>query len=261
MTIDWFTIVAEIINFLLLVYLLRRFLYPVIIRAMDQREKLITSRLDAAEAKLQEATKEEASYLKQKQDLAASAETLTAKAREDAEKVRQKLSDEARADVDADKARWREAVKNQQEEFLKRLRVRAAEQVVAMVRRTLQDLADAPLEERIVAKFLQRLEKSGKSETAALKKSLAKGKTPVVVASAFGLSDDAREQIRDALKAQLGKEVNAEFTTSSDLIGGIELRVGELRISWTLQSYLDDLEQEVSKAVEGAEDAGKAPEK
>ena len=261
MTIDWFTIVAEIINFLLLVYLLRRFLYPAIIRAMDQREKLIASRLDAAEAKVQEASKEEAAYLRQKQELAASAEKFTAQARKDAENVRQKLSGEARADVDADKARWRESVRNQQEEFLKRLRVRAAEQVVAMVRRTLQDLADAPLEERVVAKFLQRLEKSGKPETAALKKSLAKGKPPVVVASAFELSDAQSKQIRDALKEHLGKDVNAEFMTSSDLIGGIELRVGELKISWTLQSYLDELEQEVSRAVEGAEDTGQGSQK
>jgi len=256
MTIDWFRIVAQIFNFLLLVYLLRRFLYPAVIRAMDQREKLIASRLDAAEEKTKQASEAEASYVRQKKDLSASSEQLNAQAREEAEKVRQNLSEQARAEVDADKARWGEAVKNQEGEFLKILRVRTAEQVVVMVRRTLQDLADEPLEQRIVSKFLERLKDDGKAETAAIRKGLKKEKAVISVASAFELSDDARQRVRDTLKAQLGSDVDPVFTTSTDLIGGIELRVGETRISWSVQSYLDELEQEVSKAMESSEHAG-----
>lgn len=256
MTIDWFTIVAQIFNFLLLVYLLRRFLYPAVIRAMDQREKLIASRLDAAEEKAKNASEAEASYIRQKQELAASSEQLNTQAREDAEKVHQKLIEQARAEVDADKARWGEAVKSQEDEFLKVLRIRAAEQVVATVRRTLQDLADEQLEQRIVSKFLQRLNDDGKAEAAAIKKSLKKENAVISVASAFELADDARRRVRDTFKAQLGSDVDPVFTTSTDLIGGIELRVGETRITWSVQSYLDELEQEVSKAMAGAEDTG-----
>ncbi|TFH36611.1 MAG: F0F1 ATP synthase subunit B [Dehalococcoidia bacterium] len=250
MRIDWFTIAAQILNFLVLVYLLRRFLYPAIIGAMDKREKLIASRLAAAEEKVKQASEAEVSYILQKQELAASSEQLTAQAREDAEKLRQKLSEQARADVDADRARWREAIKSQENEFLQLLRVRTAEQVVATVRRTLQDLADEQLEQRIVSRFLERLQNTEKVEIAAIRKTLEKDKTGIRVASAFELPDDLRRPIRDALRAQLGNDVEPVFETSADLIGGIELRVGEIRISWSLQSYLDELEQQVSKAME-----------
>jgi F-type H+-transporting ATPase subunit b len=250
MTIDWFTIVAEIVNFLLLVYLLRRFLYPVIIRAMDQREKLIASRLDAAEAKVQEATKAEAAFVRQQQELAASSEQLTAHAREDAEKLRLKLSEQARADVDAEKVHWQDVVRNEEDAFLQRLRVRTAEQVVVIVGRALEDMADEQLEERIVAKFLERLKNETKTEAAAIKKSLKKEKAAMLISSAFELPEDARQMVRDALKAQWGTTVEPTFATSTDLIGGIELRVGELRISWSLRSYLDELGQEISKAIE-----------
>ena len=36
---DWFTVIAQIINFLILVALLKRFLYGPIIRAMERRER------------------------------------------------------------------------------------------------------------------------------------------------------------------------------------------------------------------------------
>ena len=48
MQIDWFTVVAQIVNFLTLVGLLKKFLYGPIIRAMDDRERRIASRLEEA---------------------------------------------------------------------------------------------------------------------------------------------------------------------------------------------------------------------
>ncbi len=49
MLINWFTVLAQIVNFLILVYLLKRFLYGPIIRAMQEREKKIARRLQDAE--------------------------------------------------------------------------------------------------------------------------------------------------------------------------------------------------------------------
>ena len=43
MLIDWFTVAAQAINFLILVLLLRRFLYGPIVKAMDDREAAINA--------------------------------------------------------------------------------------------------------------------------------------------------------------------------------------------------------------------------
>ena len=51
MPIDWFTVVAQAINFLILVWLLKRFLYKPILHAIDEREKGIAAQLAQAEAK------------------------------------------------------------------------------------------------------------------------------------------------------------------------------------------------------------------
>ncbi|MEZ4640979.1 MAG: hypothetical protein R2856_39490 [Caldilineaceae bacterium] len=62
MLIDWFTVIAQIINFVVLLLLLRRFLYGPIIRAMDEREHHIAEELAAAECKQQQAEQEARHY-------------------------------------------------------------------------------------------------------------------------------------------------------------------------------------------------------
>ncbi len=253
MTLDWFTIAAQILNFLLLVYLLKRFLYPAVIRMMDKREQLIASRLQAAEDKMKQASEAEASYVLQKQEFAAEKETLIAQARADAEKLRKKLSEQAHTDVEAERTRWRTAIELQERESVKLFRRRAAEQVVGIARRALQDLADEELEQRIVVRFVAQLQAISMTEVAAIRKSLERDGGAVTVTSAFDLPEETRQKILQALQAQAGDGVELKFTTSPDLVSGIELTVGDTRIAWNLRSYLDELEQAVSKAVEEAE--------
>ena len=51
MSIDWITVVAQIANFLVLVWLLKRFLYRPILDGIDAREAEITRRMaEAGEA-------------------------------------------------------------------------------------------------------------------------------------------------------------------------------------------------------------------
>ena len=45
MLIDWFTVVAQIVNFLVLVALMKHFLYGRLLRAIDEREAGIAARL------------------------------------------------------------------------------------------------------------------------------------------------------------------------------------------------------------------------
>ena len=58
MLIDWFTVGAQALNFLILVWLMKRFLYKPILHAIDAREKRIATELADADAKKAEAQKE-----------------------------------------------------------------------------------------------------------------------------------------------------------------------------------------------------------
>ena len=254
MTLDWFTMAAQALNFLVLVYLLKRFLYPAIIRAMDKREQLIASRMAAADDELKQAKEVESSYKRLRQDLISEQQEIAAKAREDAEKLRQELSDKARAEVEEERARWRQSISQQEEEFLRLLRQRSAEQVVHITRKVLQDLADVKLEQHIASRFVTRLQEVSDEEWKAASDTL--GKDSVMVHSAFSLEEKSRRGILDVLQQKLGASAKVEFTTSDGISSGLLLKVGDMRVVWSLDSYLDELQQEVLRVVHDAAGQG-----
>ena len=108
MQLDGFTIVAQVVNFLILVALLKRFLYAPIIRAMQAREDHIATRLDEAQSTMDEAQRQAAAYEQRMQALQQTQDDMLARAQEAAESQRGQLIEEARQEVEHLQDRWRQ---------------------------------------------------------------------------------------------------------------------------------------------------------
>ena len=100
MLINWFTVIAQAINFLILVWLLKRFLYKPILHAIDEREKGIATQLAQAEAKKAEAQKDRDDFQHKNEAFDQERAALLKKATDEAKAERQRLLDEARKDAD-----------------------------------------------------------------------------------------------------------------------------------------------------------------
>src|SRR5450755_3028897 len=96
MLADWFTIVAQALNFLILVWLMKRFLYKPVLNAIDEREKRISTELANADAKKAEAQKEHDEFQRKNTEFDHQRAALLAKATGEAQAERQRLLDEAR---------------------------------------------------------------------------------------------------------------------------------------------------------------------
>ncbi|MFP4055682.1 MAG: F0F1 ATP synthase subunit B [Candidatus Brocadiia bacterium] len=251
--VDWPTVIFQIINFLVLVYLLKRFLYGRIIEAMDKREEKIASRLDDAEEKKKEAQAEAENYREKKREVEAQREQFLQKAQQEADQRRQELLKEAQQEVEQLEARWRQALQRQKEGFLDELRRRTAEHTFAIARRALQDLAGASLEERIAETFLQRLDSVDEEEWQALAQALGggeEGPRQLTLRSSFQLPDDKQQAIGEAVQGHVGDGVELRFETSDDPLCGIELTGHGRKIAWSVGQYLDALQEAVSQIVE-----------
>jgi F-type H+-transporting ATPase subunit b len=189
MQLDWFTTVAQIVNFLILVALLKRFLYGPIVRAMDSREARITARLHEAEDKLAVAEQQMALYHDRLHELDARRDTLLVQAREDAEAQRQHLLEQARQEVQQAQARWRTMLQQERMAFLQELRQQAGQQVCAVARQALTDLASVDLERAVVDHFLDRLQ--GVDDEVRYTLAAAAHAEGVVVRSAFPMPSDS----------------------------------------------------------------------
>jgi F-type H+-transporting ATPase subunit b len=247
--IDWFTVAAQIINFLVLVGILKYFLYGRITRAMREREDRIAARLSEAQEREQEAKQELENYQKQNEELARKREQMLAQAREEAELERKKLLKEAREEVDRVKARWHETIDREKEAFLADLGQRAGHQVLEVARRALADLASADLEEHIVKIFTQRLKGLDKDGLQVLRSTLQRDRN-VVIVSSFELAEEAKNTIAEILRRHSGNNIELRYRVSPEVISGIELKIPGHKIAWSLNHYLEALEEDLRSALE-----------
>ncbi len=256
MQIDWVTVAAQVVNFLVLVWLLQRFLYKPITGAMKERERKIRERLEDAE-RARAAAEDERSRLEQERaSLEHTSEDVLRAARERAESLRRALEREARTELDDLRDAGRAQIARETDEFLDTLRREAAEQFETLARAALADLADAELEARVAAAFVAQLEALSDAERRELADAAADAER-VTVESAFELGADARGRVSRAVHAALAPDVDVAFARSDRLICGVRLRAGGRVAQWTLDSYLDRFRQELADVLAQAAPAAR----
>ena len=250
MLIDWFTVTAQVINFLILAYLLKRFLYGPIIRAMDEREKKIAMNLERAEKKKDEASREAESYRLKNRRFDEHRKEMLLRINEEAKTFRNDLTSKVRNQVDADRIMWYEAIRKEKDVFLHDLRRRTGKQTCAIARRVLKDMANVDIENQIIHVFIKKLRGLNKDEIEALRESIHQSPQKISVRSAFKITEEMAEEIKKALQNQVADHVNVQFKISQDIICGIELKFSGRKISWNVADYLEILEENLLATLE-----------
>lgn len=247
MQIDWITVAAQIINFLVLVWLLHRYLYGPIVRAMNNREERIASRLrEAAESK-DAAEREASEYRSQREALDKNTQHILGRAAEVAESTRRLLEETARREAEERRKEWLKQVDDEKEEFLHDMRRRSAEHVLALARRTLSELADAQLEERVAAAFSRQIEDIQPHLRDRLVKACRHAGGKIVVQTALALDAEAQRRITRAVHKGITETAEVSYEHNEDTTSGIELRVGSQTLAWNFASFLDEFEQRLSR--------------
>src|SRR5271169_4300500 len=157
MLIDWFTVGAQALNFIILVWLLKRFLYKPILHAVDAREQRIAAELADADAKKAEAQKERDEFQHKNEEFDQQRAALLSKATDEANAERQRLLDEARKAADALSAKRQESLKADANNLNEAIGRKTQQEVFAIARKALTDLATTSLEERLGEVFTRRL--------------------------------------------------------------------------------------------------------
>jgi F-type H+-transporting ATPase subunit b len=242
MLIDWFTVIAQIINFLILLFLLHRFLYKPILKTIDKRQDQMEARWQAAEDEKGKAQQAAAEHHRAQRDLEERREQILAEARSQAETIRHRELQQVREEVAQKRREWHSALENEQESILADLRGQFGEQIVAIVRRILQDIAGADLERQAVQTFQQQLQDLDEETRQHIANALAEHEQPVTVQSGHALPDDQREALRQSLRdAQLLNGQSLNFEVAPDLLFGIRLQTPDYDLAWDADDYLRDL--------------------
>jgi F-type H+-transporting ATPase subunit b len=252
MQIDWFTFGAQVVNFLLLVWLLKRFLYGPIVHAMAEREQRIADRFEEAHQKREAAEDAAETYRRKEAALERARADRLAAAEEEARERRQAMIGEARAEVDQLEAQWIETLRRERATFLQALSRRVGHEAVDLARRALADLADEALERQVVRVFAERLRTLDDAPREALSAAVEAADRAVTIHTAFDLPDADRERLREALQAVRDGEVSLTFRRTEALTFGVELRAGGHKVAWSLDDYLGEMERRVRAQIDAA---------
>jgi len=249
MLIDWFTVFAQLVNFLILMALLKRFLYRPIVKALDDREKKIAEQLEAARKSRTDAERERSEYVYKNERFDQQRTALLMQAQNDAEHEREKWLEAARAEVDRLREDWRQALQIEQCSLHRELMRQTQNQVFAIARKVLADLASESLEQRIVEIFIQRLHAADESEKNRLTLAIQASSEPVVVRSAFELMAEQQNMLERTVKSEFAAEASIKFEVADELISGIELTTNGHKLSWNIADYLASLEHSLDRVL------------
>jgi F-type H+-transporting ATPase subunit b len=247
--IDYFTIFAQIINFLILVFLLRHFLYRPVTKLMEEREQKIVSRLRDVEKKKKEAEQELESSRKMLQDLSSKREVMMSSAAQDAQLLGADLMKKAREEVSASSANWYRDLQAQEATLLEDLNRRAGAEIYAIARRALQDLANEDLERQIINHFIERLQNMDKSESEMILEFYKSIDQEITVRSTFVISEEMRRKIQETVRNQTGIEAIMQYEIAPELICGVEMDSHGIRVSWSIAGYLNTLQADLSEVL------------
>jgi F-type H+-transporting ATPase subunit b len=270
MLIDWFTVGAQIVNFLILVWLLKRFLYKPILDAIDAREKRIAAELADADTKKADAQKERTDFEDKNKAFDLQRIALLGKASDEAKAERERLLDQAKKDAEGLRVTQADALRGDQNRLAGEITLLAEKEVFAIARKALTDLATVSLEERVGEVFTRHLRELDPKAKALLGDALKNSSQPALVRSAFDLPPDQKAAIQNALNESFSAVVRIKFEDSQDVVCGIELTANGQKVAWSIASYLTELSKKVSDLVDAQSlaaikstpksEAAKAPE-
>ena len=251
MPIDWFTVGAQIFNFLILVWLLKRFLYQPILTGLDAREKKIEQILQDADMTKAQAQKLQTEFAQKVQLIEQHRSAVLAKANEDAVIERKKLFDAAQSAADELLSKRLAALQQELESLQHDIARKSIAEVYSVSRKILNDLAGTDIQQAMLDKLIQRLTALKKGQYVELANALPNANNEMLVRSAFELAPKQKAALQQCIQVTFSSQattpIQLRFSLVPELINGIELSVSGWKIPWSAYNYLEVLQKRVAE--------------
>jgi F-type H+-transporting ATPase subunit b len=244
MHIDWWTLALEAINFLVLVWLLQRFLYNPVMGIVARRHQEVDAAFAEAESARRKTEAEATTYREKIAAAEAERLDLIRAARAQIDEERTKLLTEARREAEGLLSKQRQAIAAERTDALEEMRDGAADLSVVLATTLLREATNGSVAETFLERLRQRFLDLSDAEKARLL-GAAKGPTMLRVVTQPALTDAEQHRWRERLLDTIGDRWSMEFTSDDALLAGarIHFPAASLEISWA--SALKDARREL----------------
>lgn len=256
MQIDWFTLAAQIVNFLILMVLLRLVLYDRVLAVIRRRDAEVSEQFERAEQKENEAREMLESLRRERDALDQERVERLQEIEEDVSRLRAEMLRDLREEVQRTRENWRESLSRERDAIVHDTQERFAILVATAVEQALSDLAGKQLEEQIIEQFLGHITEAGEEDWDDVREALRANPDDVTIRTAAEPCEAYRDRIIDALENHVSPEIEPEFEVDPSLLAGIEIQVHGQTLGWNLKDYARRLRADFTEAINAELEAG-----
>jgi len=249
MLIDWFTVGGQIFNFVILVWLLKKFLYKPIISAIASREKRIADEMAEAVQKKSDALKSCDDLAGKNAEFDKEKAALLLKVSADVELERRRLFEQASKSTEGLLIHWKQELDVKGRDLVQEIKAKVQNEVFAISRRVLADLASVDLEDQMTAIFIHRVSELKEEQKSKLRGAIIRGAATTVIRTAFELSSGNKAALQNTINVTFSEAVSIRFETSDALVCGIQLIADGEKLSWSISDYLSALAEEITNTL------------
>jgi len=225
MTFNLWTFLFEVLNFLVLVFVLQRLLYRPLREAIDRRrEEEAAARRDAEKAR-GDAAQMRRQLEEYEHRLEQERQEVLRQAQTEAEASRRKLLAETAEEAERRRRDAEAALERQRAEALEMLRGDLTRLAVDFAERLLHEACGASLQQQLAARFIETLEALPEAERQRVRQEW-QPEDAVVIETAADLDSDMQERLSGVIAVLLGRAIQPATVIRPELLSGVRLRVG-----------------------------------
>jgi alternate F1F0 ATPase F0 subunit B len=241
MNISWFEIVAQIINFFIILFILQKLLYKPVLKAMSKRQERISKAQNEADEKMKEANKLIDEYDKKIEDIQNEKRNILDDARKQAQEKRESLLEDYKKEAEKKRNVYLKEIEDEKENFEKNLRKKLGNSAVKIASHIFDTISSKELEKEIFDTFIFNLKELNSNTP---NQDISKEET-IEIHSFKELSQDEKETIENALKEQIKEIKNINYETDSSLVLGYELNLETYTLHTNIKNYLNIVQKDI----------------
>lgn len=239
MKFNFLTYIFEIVNFFVLLWILKKLLYNPVISVLKERKEFIDGRIREAEEAEKKAEEIRREYERLSQELEERRREKLAEITREVEEEKEKLLKRMREELDAERKKFLESLEEERKQVLRELKEEAIRLSLSFSSRVLSQVADEHLHRKlleIALETLKEMKEEGLSEELSRRRD-------VLIESAYPLSAEDLERIKELIRKTLGVDVDLRTAIRKDLIAGVRLHIASKLVDSSLEGQLQVLEE------------------
>ena len=241
MIIDWIGVGAQIINFLILVFLLSKFLFRPLLRAIDERDALLQKKEDDLVHAQQVVEKERELIEQEKNEFRQKKESLLQQAYHESLESKEKMIEETKKAVSELKDHLLDRCAKELAEHQSEIQEKIQREIFLSAQKVLRDLASIDVEKCVFNQFLFRLQSLPEQEKKRIVEAFRDKGEPITIMTTFPLPAEDQKRVSSLLVDIIGKTIPCYFESTLDGICGCLLRSKGYTMGWRMEEYLEAL--------------------